>query len=91
MPDITLCQNQECPMKEKYKLFYGSNFYPSGGWDDFKGHFDSEKEARDHLDKNEPDPCSMWAHIVFEDRILRYASGGSSWEEKIGWHWRDEE
>lgn len=70
----------------KYKLFYGNIYYASGGWCDFKGNFDSEKEAREYLEKTETDECLMWAHIVFEDKIIRYATV-DSWT----WDWRDEE
>jgi len=80
-------------MQKEYKLFYGNNCYPLGGWDDFKGYFESELAAREHLEITETESCSMWAHIVFEDKIIRYATGRYSWEkkEKSNWKWRDEE
>lgn len=30
---------------KRYLLFYGDNYYPSGGWGDFQGDFDSLDDA----------------------------------------------
>lgn len=30
----------------KYLLFAGSHYYPNGGWEDFKGDFDSVEAAQ---------------------------------------------
>lgn len=30
---------------KRYLVFTGSNYYPVGGWDDFKGSFDNQEEA----------------------------------------------
>lgn len=38
---------------KRYLLFAGSQYYPSGGWDDLKGSFDTLEEAvaaGDHVD-----------------------------------------
>lgn len=43
----------------KYLLFAGVAYYPSGGWDDFVGAFDSIDEA-----KKATPPVYVWAHIV---------------------------
>lgn len=29
----------------RYLLFGGDNYYPQGGWNDFKGGFESERDA----------------------------------------------
>lgn len=50
-------------MMGRYLVFAGHFYYPSGGWDDFKGSFDSlkdaKKQARDTFDKG----CD-WYHVV---------------------------
>jgi hypothetical protein len=45
---------------KRYLLFYGDNYYPSGGWDDFKGDFDSVDEAKVAFEKQRED----WGHVV---------------------------
>ncbi len=55
-------------------LFSGSNFYPSGGWDDFKGYFSSIEDAKLWLQKNEPNAHYMWAHIVYNHKIIMWAN-----------------
>jgi len=30
---------------KRYLLFATDQYYPYGGWDDFKGHFDTREEA----------------------------------------------
>ena len=78
-------------MENKYKLFYGFCFYPSGGWDEFKGYFESEEQAREYLDKHERDPFYMWAHIVFEDKIIRQGAPEGAGTDTNHWVWRNEE
>lgn len=73
----------------KIMLFYGQNCYPSGGWDDFKGYFPDIESAKKFLQDNEPDACFMWAHIVFEDKIVLY--GNRKWDHRNEWLWREEE
>jgi hypothetical protein len=36
-------------MVERYLLFKGDAYYPSGGWHDFKGSFSSIEAAVDHV------------------------------------------
>ena len=43
-----------------YLLFAGSNYYPSGGWDDFVGSFHTHSEALREWEKNKRD----WGQIV---------------------------
>lgn len=49
---------------KRYLLFAGSNYYPSGGWDDFEGSFDSAAEALAAVPsirvRREPD----WFHVI---------------------------
>lgn len=35
---------------KRYALFHGSHFYPSGGWKDFAGTFDSAEDAEAALE-----------------------------------------
>ncbi len=42
---------------KRFLLFAGDDYYPSGGWGDFVGSYDSVEEAI-------PDAYSEWAHIV---------------------------
>jgi hypothetical protein len=34
---------------QSYLVFFGDNYYPCGGWSDFKGSFDTIEEAREFL------------------------------------------
>ena len=38
---------------KQYLVFAGSDYYPSGGWKDFKGSFDSIDEAKKFLNTKE--------------------------------------
>lgn len=58
----------------KYMLFSGNDFYPLGGWQDFKGCFESIEKAKEWSEINEPDPMFSWAHIVCENKIILTAT-----------------
>lgn len=47
-------------MLKKYLLFYGVDHEPAGGWNDFKGSFDSELEALRHCAGDNFE----WIHII---------------------------
>lgn len=49
---------------KRYLLFAGEEYYPSGGWNDFRGAFDTLEEAR--LAAFEPRGCEYgyWFHVV---------------------------
>ena len=54
-------------------LFAGSQFYPYGGWEDFRGYFDSVECAKIFLLKEyENFSCSYcsWSHIVQNGKII---------------------
>jgi hypothetical protein len=55
----------------KPMLFAGTNYYPLGGWDDFKGYFDSIEDAMKFIDDRKEDfsYCS-WCHIVIDNKII---------------------
>lgn len=47
---------------KRYLLFAGLKYYPYGGWEDYKGEFDSIDEAEKYVQKHFED-CN-WFHIV---------------------------
>lgn len=54
---------KECELGN-YLLFYGSRFYPGGGWHDFKGSFGEIPEAVSFLESCNLDKNNSWWHIV---------------------------
>lgn len=68
----------------RYMLFAGENFYPKGGWEDFRGLFDTPESALEYLRKGEipewitdPEPddedsrrWAEWAHIVDTQKTM---------------------
>lgn len=47
---------------KRYLLFSGDNYYPGGGWEDFRGDFDTVEAAKAaKLDQHKHDD---WYHIV---------------------------
>jgi hypothetical protein len=54
----------------KYYLFAGDQYYPLGGFEDFKGCFGSIDEARKSFEDEYSCDTDCWAHIVFDDRII---------------------
>ena len=58
---------------KKYMLFEGLHYYPSGGFGDFKGTFDTIEEAISFIAPNEHD--IYWSHIVETE------SGQKVWEQ----------
>lgn len=81
--------------RKPYLLFAGNNFYPCGGWDDFKGGFSSIANAKLWLQKNQPDANFGWAHIVYDWKIIMWASCSNGdcpvYGEDGMWQWRLEE
>ena len=62
----------------KVFLFAGSNYYPAGGWKDFKGSFDSvdlaKKHVAEHLQRYND---WMDGDVVYSDDLI------------ISWDWYD--
>lgn len=46
---------------KRYLVFAGSHYYPSGGWDDYKGSFDNLQECYRFLGLK---PYLDWLHVV---------------------------
>lgn len=60
-----------------FMLFAGQHYYPSGGWEDFAGHFASLEEAREAGQKPADERAygfvNEWYHIVHNDKIVEAA------------------
>ncbi len=68
----------------KYKLFSGDFFYPSGGYGDFIGSFETVQECIDFVEKT---PLNFeWSHIVEEDRIILEATK-QNWPKEMERIW----
>jgi hypothetical protein len=46
--------------EKPFLVFAGEQYYPSGGWDDFRGAFETLEAAKDYMIKNQRD----WGHII---------------------------
>jgi hypothetical protein len=75
---------------KRYLAFYGDNYYPNGGMDDFVGSYDTLDEAKsavseEHLKRTHPPHYSwdsMWAHIydsVSDSEACMMHGGLSDW------------
>jgi len=50
---------------KRFLLFAGSTYYPSGGWNDYLGDFDSTEAAKDFLLSRSTSYSSFdWWHIL---------------------------
>jgi len=62
----------------KIMLFAGNNYYPEGGWEDFRGEYDSIEEAKKVLLRDFKDKFGIlsdgWAHFVEDGKIIETAS-----------------
>lgn len=71
----------------KYKLFCGDIFYPRGGQKDFDGFFDAIEDARKYVENKFKDDVCIWAHIVFEEKIILEGSK-DVYENPAIWEWK---
>ena len=55
-----------------YLVFLGENYYPYGGWEDFRGDFDSLEEGLNYIKSQ--DSSYEWAHIVYKNKIIKKAA-----------------
>lgn len=53
-----------------YKVFFGYFYYPKGGYEDFKGSFESLDLAKKFILETRKNESFSWAHIVLEDKIV---------------------
>lgn len=93
MTQLKISPKKLKPDRLYYMLFSGTNHYPYGGWDDFKGYFTSINNAKLWLQKNVPDASHKWAHIVYEHKIIMWGSEKSDRlvSEYGLWEWRLDE
>lgn len=52
---------------KRYLLFFGMDYYPAGGWSDFKGDFDTIEEADARFQQFEKSSSSLngrWYQII---------------------------
>lgn len=78
----------------KVMLFSGSAFYPLGGWDDFKGYFETVEDAKKSLLAQDDELVhgdDLWAHIVCGGRIVLWGGRECDFHGNGEWVWRSEE
>ena len=82
---------------KRFMLFAGSAYYPSGGWEDFRGYFNSIAMAKEWVVNYDFD-MHAWAQIVLDDTIILYGNGEYHYVEHEGeiiyefrWEWRSED
>jgi len=49
---------------KRYLLFSGYEYYPSGGWGDFIGDYNTVEEARNIYKKKTKNSYYVWYHII---------------------------
>ena len=49
---------------KRYLTFCGYDYYPAGGWDDFRGDFESLELAKAHCDDSKREDLVDWCQIV---------------------------
>ena len=54
-----------------YALFSGSTYYPSGGWGDFRGKYESLEDAKEAVEARKVADVDydMWWHIADLDSL----------------------
>ncbi len=80
-------KNQRIKMNE-YLVFIGEDYYPSGGWDDFSGYFESSEKAKEYIKSFDPD--HKWAHVVKNGEIVFTAVGHMIEYNHYKWVFSDE-
>lgn len=78
---------------EKFLLFGGETFYPSGGWNDFKGYFNSIDEAKEFIENEYLSETLAWSHIVFKNDVIFHGKKDSTYDSKeiisYEWEWME--
>lgn len=49
---------------KRYLVFAGAAYYPWGGWQDFKGDFDTVEAATEFAKACDPDTYKKWYQVV---------------------------
>lgn len=70
-----------------YLVFLGENYYPCGGWEDFRGDFDSLEEALNYIKYQEPH--YNWGHVVYKSKIIKTARSSTEDFKNHIWGFED--
>jgi len=54
----------------RYLLFAGYTYYPSGGWGDYRGSFETVEEAVARFEKDKKENWWDWYHIVDSQTLM---------------------
>jgi len=67
---------------KRFLVFSGDTYYPCGGWDDFKGDFESLEEAKEFALRMLKEEHEDWTHVVdTRDRIVHvYLPNKEQWK-----------
>jgi hypothetical protein len=65
---------------KRFLVFAGDFYYPSGGWGDFQGDFDSIDEAKDKLLKIHKD--WEWSQVIDSETKKEVVEGSNTWDKK---------
>lgn len=49
---------------KQYLFFAGDHYYPSGGWNDFRGDYETMEEVQAEWDKSYVEKAFDWGHVV---------------------------
>lgn len=61
---------------KRFLVFAGSDYYPSGGAEDFVSSYDSLGEARENFEIIQENACFLnWWHVVDRDTGVIYEEG----------------
>lgn len=71
----------------EYLVFLGDDFYPCGGWEDFRGDFDSLEEALNYIKSQEPN--YSWAHVVYKNKVIKTATTSTKDFKNHTWEFKD--
>jgi hypothetical protein len=82
---------------KRFLLFSFNTYYPSGGWQDFFGSFDSVDAAKVGYSECKDDNCDErpeWAHIIDTETETivaegRYHTDGLFWAVPCFYYWPD--
>jgi len=70
-----------------YLVFLGENYYSYGGWEDFRGDFDSLEECLNYIKSQELH--DNWAHVVYKNKIIKKAVTETKYFKKHNWEFTD--
>lgn len=67
----------------EFLVFCGNEYYPNGGWNDYKGGFDSIEEAIEFCEKIMKDEHFDWGQVVQQGASNEFWRFGENfWDER---------